>query len=203
MQPAGRMRPELRSGTDRRWRSMERMVARARARELAANAHVIRQLQPSSMTTTELVTLPLAVLGAVLGVINTWRGLDRDRVKLRVVPKIALAATPGLDPRPRLCIEVTNLSTFAVTISEVGFLQRGTDHRMALVQPILPDGGPFPRRLEARSGFTAYFAPGAEAREGFANVTKAYARTECGEWRHGKSKALSAFVKARLITPAA
>jgi hypothetical protein len=155
------------------------------------------------MTTTELITLPLAVLGAVLGVINTWRGLERDRVKLRVVPKIAYPATPGLDPRPRLCIEVTNLSTFPVTISEVGFLQRGTDHRMALLQPILPDGGPFPRRLEARHGFTAYFAPGAEARDGFENVTKAYARTECGEWRHGKSKALSALMRGKVAEPAA
>jgi hypothetical protein len=32
----------------------------------------------------EVVTLPLTVLGAVLGVLNTWRAMDRDRVKLRV-----------------------------------------------------------------------------------------------------------------------
>jgi hypothetical protein len=151
--------------------------------------------QISIMTTTELITLPLAVLGAVLGVINTWRSLDRDRVKLRVVPKIAYMVTPASPTPPQLCIEVINLSAFPVTVTEVGFLARGSEKRMALVQPILLDGEPFPRRLEPRSGFTAYFAPGAENRPDFGKVRKAYARTECGEWRHGKSKALSAWIE--------
>lgn len=34
----------------------------------------------------QAITLAIAVLGAVLGVINTWLGLDKSRVKLRVAP---------------------------------------------------------------------------------------------------------------------
>jgi hypothetical protein len=105
-----------------------------------------------TMTTTELITLPLAVVGAVLGVINTWRSLDRDRIKLRIVPKVAYPV--GMtDTRPRLCIEVINLSSFPVTVAEVGFLLRGSDKKLVLIQPIFADGGSFPRRLEGRSGF--------------------------------------------------
>lgn len=33
------------------------------------------------MTPKEVVTLAIAVVGAVLGVINSWHGFDRDRVK--------------------------------------------------------------------------------------------------------------------------
>jgi len=39
------------------------------------------------MTVTESITLSIALVGAVLGVINTWHQLDRSRVKLRVTPK--------------------------------------------------------------------------------------------------------------------
>jgi len=46
MQPTGRIEPELRSGTDRRWRSVERRIVWARSLKLAADAHFVRQ-QPT------------------------------------------------------------------------------------------------------------------------------------------------------------
>jgi hypothetical protein len=35
---------------------------------------------------TQAITLSVAVLGAVLGVINTWQGLNKSRLKLKVKP---------------------------------------------------------------------------------------------------------------------
>lgn len=150
------------------------------------------------MTTTELITLPIAVVGAVLGIVNTWRGLDRDRLKLRVIPKIALPAG-GLDRRQRLCIEVINLSTFPVTINEVGFHLKGTTSRWALVSPTLLDGGKFPRRLEPRSAFTAYFDPGPESDPGFPLIAKAaYASTDCQETKTGSVKNILRMLRHQL-----
>jgi hypothetical protein len=53
-------------------------------------------------------------LGAVLDVLNTWKAYDRDRPKLRVIPKHAIPVGTA-DPRVTFCIEVVNLSTFALT----------------------------------------------------------------------------------------
>jgi hypothetical protein len=135
----------------------------------------------------QAITLAIALLGAVLGVINTWHGLDRSRVKLKVRPAHAIAvgaANPELD----FCIEVTNLSAFAVTVHDVGVFYRGTKSRGSFVMPVLADGGSWPRRLEPRSSVTVYgqrpiSQPGRR-------IKCAYARTECGATKTGTSPAL-------------
>lgn len=144
--------------------------------------------------TKEQITFGLGLLGAVLGVINLWRAFDRDRVKLRVTPKTAMFIG-SRDERDRLCIEVTNLSTFSVTVCEVGLKFWFHDTRMSMYRPILPDGKPWPRRLEPRETVTAYCEP--EVAEVFRDrfVRRAFARTECGEWRYGNSKALKGYAK--------
>lgn len=139
------------------------------------------------MTWTGAITLAIAVLGAALGIINTWHSINDRRVKLRVRPLWGLGLQQTL-----FGIEVTNLSTFAVTLDDVGFLfgrpTTSTPERACFMQPILTDGGPWPRRLEPRSSVTAY-----------TDVTHlplgrsfwaAYARTACGELRHARSPAL-------------
>lgn len=95
------------------------------------------------MTTLENITLAIAVLGAVLGLMNTWYALDRTRVKLRVRPKHAFPVGAA-DPRLTFCIEVTNLSAFAVTIEETGVFYKGTESRGAYAYPVLIDGGTWP-----------------------------------------------------------
>lgn len=138
------------------------------------------------MTVTDAVTLAIALLGAVLGVVNTWQALDKSRVKVRVRPKHAIPVGAA-DPRITFCIEVTNLSDFAVTIDEVGVFYRGTDARGAYTPPLLLDGKPWPRRLEARSSVTVY-GQSPKAKPGHP-LTCAYARTECGVTRTGTSPA--------------
>lgn len=137
------------------------------------------------MSTIQGITLAIAVLGAVLGVINTWQSLDKSRVKLRVRPKHAIPVG-ATDPRLTFCIEVTNLSAFAVTVDETGVFYRGTDKREAYTQPVLLDGKGWPRRLEARSSVTVYGQP--PAADGHP-LKCAYARTECGVTRTGTSPA--------------
>jgi hypothetical protein len=140
----------------------------------------------TTMTILQAATLAIAVLGAVLGLINTWHQLDRTRVKLRVVPKHVIPYGAA-DSRLTFCIEVTNLSAFAVTVEEAGVFYKGTDSRGAYTQPILIDNGPWPRRLESRESVTVYGQP-PSVKPGYP-LKCAYARTTCGVVRRGNSPA--------------
>ena len=135
----------------------------------------------------EGVTLSIAVLGAVLGVINTLHNINKTRVKLKVIPKHAIPVG-GMDPDLRMCIEVINLGSIAVTIQDVGVFYYGTKKRGAIIQPVFADGGGWPQRLEPRSALTVY-CQRAYSPEGH-KIRTAYARTECGVTKKGSSKAL-------------
>lgn len=80
-----------------------------------------------AVTLFQAVTLAVAFLGAVLGIINTWHGLDKSKVKLKQ-PAHAIQYG-GADPLIGLSIQITNLSAFAVTIEEVGMLYHGKTSR--------------------------------------------------------------------------
>ena len=139
------------------------------------------------MTLIEAITFAIAVLGAALGVINTWRAIDASRVKLKVVPGHAIPVG-GMDPSLRFRIAVTNLSAFPLTIREVGVLYRGTGDRDVVISPFLADGGSWPRRLEPRSSVSVFsqrphLLPGHPIR-------CAYAETDCGVIKYGNSPAL-------------
>ena len=135
----------------------------------------------------QAITLAIAVLGAVLGVINTWLGLDKSRVKLKVAPAHAIPVG-GADPRLKFSLTVTNLSAFAVTIDDAGVFYSHTKRRGSLIQPVIADGGPWPRRLEPRSSVTLYaHRPGPSDGR---SIKSAYARTACGVTKTGTSPAL-------------
>jgi hypothetical protein len=138
----------------------------------------------------DMTTIALAALGAGLGVMNTWNALSQRRVRLVVRP------TSAIDPngqRPTmLSIAVTNLSSFPMTINEVGYTGSGgamRGKRAMIFQPHVIDGKPWPRRLESREAVSLYF--------GVENVPRdpsllawAYAGTECGVYAYGGSPAL-------------
>jgi len=140
----------------------------------------------------EAITLSIAVLGAVLGIINTWRAIDSSRVKVRVEPGHA-RPVGGANPAIKFYIAVTNLSGFPITIDNVGFLFRGTDHRAVLVDYVLADGGTLPRRLEPRSSVTAYCDTPKPLREH--PIKCAYAKTACGVTCTGTSPALKQVIR--------
>jgi hypothetical protein len=152
------------------------------------------------MSTLDAITLSIAVLGAVLGIVNTWHALSLRMVRLVVRPSAAVRIGAGAFkstihvPPPGtvadLCIEVTNLSAFAVTIDEVGLLPRRGKVRQAIPRPILADGGAWPRRLQPRESVSTYCDPGSVADT--VQVKCAYATTACGHTAKASSPALRA-----------
>lgn len=139
------------------------------------------------VTLLQLLTFSIAVLGAVLGIINTWHNIDKTRVKLKVSPARAVHG-PGPYRHLTLSIEVTNLSAFAVTIYEAGVFYSGSDTRAVIPNPILTDGGKWPRRLEPRSSVSILSEKPANTRE--RKIKCAFAKTQCGSLIKGNSKAL-------------
>ncbi len=153
------------------------------------------------LTWKELLTFGLAAVGAVLGVINTWSGLRKDRVSLQVIPSLSRRIQGGLVSSKSdigmlpdahyLRIEVINLSGFPVTIEEVGFTRRFRGlrtNRWAVPQPLFFDNRPWPRRLEARDSFQAYVQ--IDQLVGHSDFGRAYAMTACGRVRYGSSQVL-------------
>ncbi len=126
-------------------------------------------------------------LVAVLGIINTWHALDQSRVKLKVLPAQAFPVG-GAPESIDVSVTVTNLSSFPLTVNEVGFYFKGLAHddkRAVFTDPVLLDGGPWPRRLEPRSSVSVFGelpdpAPGLKLR-------CAYATTDCGTTKEGDS----------------
>ncbi len=147
----------------------------------------------NEITLFQAITLAVAVIGAALGLINTWHMIDRTQVKLRVSLGRAMLIGGGIEGGPDIGIEVTNLSSFPVTLSEVGVNYKGTNERGVFIQPLFADHGVMPRRLEPRSSITAYGntpdpIPGHPIR-------CAYAKTQCGVVGTGVSPALKAIVR--------
>lgn len=102
----------------------------------------------------QLITTALAVLGAVLGVLNAWRNWAHDRVNVRVL----VSLTDDEDLPPDLCITVRNLSRFPVTIRHMSLNVTGESGYYHIWAPRSSDGQTLPVRLEPRTCFT-YFLP--------------------------------------------
>lgn len=140
----------------------------------------------------DFLTIGAAVLGAGLGIMNTWSAISKNRVRVRVSPAHAIAVPHGED---MFSIEVTNLSTFPLTLCEVGFTDDSNTikkrNRIAAIDPLLLDKKPWPRRLESRESVSVFFKPSFhELRAKRMGLGKAYARFQCGEVAYGDSPAL-------------
>ena len=147
-------------------------------------------------------------IGAVLGIMNTWRQMQREKVCLRVTPMLVVPQENGnifsttnnilheiaTDEESGFGIEVVNLSEFAVTISHVGFLQKNGKLDPLIDAQTLNYEDRSPQRLEPRTVYRLTFSLSQELCD-WKNVKKAYAKTQCGEMRYGNSEALKGVVK--------
>jgi len=146
-------------------------------------------MDPSTLAWEDIVTVGLAGVGAVLGVMNTWNALSQRRLRLVVRP---MFAHPNNGGPPMISIAVTNLSNFAVTVTEVGFVGKGgakRGRRAMVVHPQIIDGKAWPRRLQPREAVSTYFDVTEVALDPTL-LRKAYAGTECGEYVYGTSPSL-------------
>jgi len=140
---------------------------------------------------TAITGVAFGLLGAVLGVLNTWRSFDRDRVRVRVVP-LGYIQEGGVSG---VCIEIVNLGFVPITVSQVGFTISGSDKQIIPLDLFYGHGERLPHRLEARTAFTAYLRAGAEKHPRFATVKSAFVTTACGRRFTGRSKSLRRFVE--------
>jgi hypothetical protein len=162
------------------------------------------------MTSIQIITLVTAIVGAicgicgaVLGVINTCTQLSRNRVRLKVIPKVAYMVTEtdvvacakptALQARiaekgapSRLCLEIINMSEFAVTVSDAGF-GRANKTRHVIFRPEVSPGKTWPTRLEPHEAVTLYLAIGDSLKPSITHDAVAYAKTDCGKVFYGTS----------------
>jgi hypothetical protein len=142
----------------------------------------------------DAATLAIAVVGAVLGIINLWRSISHDKAKVKVIPVHAFAVG-AMDERVDFGIEVVNLGAVAVTVREVGLFHNGTGTRSVLTAPVMMDGGTLPRRLEPRTSIALYGRT--DQINGRSHAIRcAYAKTDCGMTIRGNSGALKQISEA-------
>lgn len=131
-------------------------------------------------TILQLATLAIAVVGAVLGVINTWNSISERKPRARV-RFLNLYGGPDVE-HFGYSIEVTNLSAFPLTINEVGFSLSPwwkTDIERLLLHPDDRFGSSTPRKIEPREQVDFRFLGQMQGRSPKL-IRSAYAKTACG-----------------------
>ncbi|HEY1606574.1 MAG TPA: hypothetical protein VGF77_13360 [Allosphingosinicella sp.] len=152
----------------------------------------------------DVVALTLGGVGAVLSIINTVNAMQREKVRLRVrlmnVMPVPRGAPIGYS------IEITNLSTFAVTVEEAGFVYgwrfssaKRNVHAALLNFHLAQGSAQLPARMEPRSSISLYFDPSPLKVDD--RIGRFYVRTACGVHRHGYTPAVASL--RRQIGPAA
>jgi hypothetical protein len=139
------------------------------------------------------VTLGVALLGALLGIINLLRAIGHDRIRLHV--SAGFYARPP-DMRPGIYIEAVNLGYLSVTVSQIGFLLSDARKQIAFPDLFFLRQESLPYRLEPRAMLTAYVPAGRQDDPAFASVTRAFAKTACGLTFTGTSPYLKDCIKA-------
>ena len=140
------------------------------------------------------VTLGIAVAGLLLSIRNAWRDHRRDKMRLRVVPKVSFPLGPTPHAQPCFAFEIINDGVFPVTVDDVGFLFIDTKRRGALSSSLVLDEGSWPRRLEPHASVTVYSAGVESLGIDFRRIKCAYVTAASGKVFRGHSKALKAVV---------
>ena len=143
---------------------------------------------------TAIVGATCGLLGAILGIINIWHKMRRDKIRLKIIPIHVIPVRSIASANVDFGIEVVNLSEFAITITDVGFIL--SNKKKATLSPVDSIDQPqkLPVRLEPRTSYKKYFSKSV-IDTGRAGIKSAYANTECGETLTGTSGALKQIAK--------
>ena len=142
---------------------------------------------------TAIVGAVCGVSGAILGIINTWHQLSKNKVRLKVTPSHAIPVGSLANYNINFGIEVVNLSDFPVTISDVGFLLQNKQRATLSTVDSFEQPQNLPVRLEPRTTYNNYFNIN-QARLP-KEVECAYVTTQCGKLITGTSGALKQKIK--------
>jgi hypothetical protein len=143
---------------------------------------------------TAIVGAVCGVLGAVLGVINTWHQIQTNKVRLKVTPQFVFPVGPLEGSEINFGIDVINQSGFPLTIVDVG-LNLSDGRKIPIVASVSCDiPSQLPIRLESRSSYSKMFNI-LSLDDHLAQVVSAYARTGCGVVETGTSGALKQLVR--------
>ncbi len=123
-------------------------------------------------------TFGIAVLGAVLGVMNTWLHWRKECVRLRVIGKSIINAPFPEAGNDRFKVEVVNLSAFPVVIEKMVFYRRRWWFFKKEVLSI--ENEQLPKTLGARKKFEWDYFQGMESADALKNAWKVGAKTEHG-----------------------
>lgn len=137
-----------------------------------------------------LITFGIAVVGAILGIINTVYAIDKDRVKLKVRPVFGVTTGAPHLKEEYIGIEIINLSTFPISISQAGFMLGRTKQRAAILRPLTTQGVIYlPYKLPSREKITLYADYDYVVNDPML-IKCAYCETDCARLVKGKSKLL-------------
>lgn len=138
---------------------------------------------------TAIIGAICGVAGAILGVLNTWHNLRRDRVRLSVRPYHAIPV--GLNIAPiNFGIEVINLSEFPIVLEDIGFqLLANKRATLSLLTHSIETPSKLPCKLEPHTAYSSRFHT-TDVHLDFGHIECAYARTQCGITIRGTSPAL-------------
>ena len=118
------------------------------------------------------ITLVIAVLGALLGIYNTWRATKRDNVCVKLRPKVVTQKNGD----NWLAVDLINLSVFPVTITGISLTFRGGKESVSFSNL----GVELPKRLESRAMLSATFPAPASQLPDFHRIVGIHAETACG-----------------------
>lgn len=139
-----------------------------------------------------VITLAVALLGAALGILNTWQSFYRNRLRVSVSPRKAIAA----GQEPRLCFEIVNRGYLPVTISGIGLRLRRPRHRhyFAFLARTI-DGAALPQRMEPRTSMTLFMPIDADHDPLIREARDAFVTTACGRTFRGNSQTLRSHIR--------
>ena len=152
----------------------------------------------------DLVVGFCAVIGMFMGIKNYLNDRKKDRVNLKITPKVKGKGPNGqslfivsesefdIETSANLfAIEIVNLSAFPLVISEVGLMSQATMDKVIIPFPLITGEGKLPHKLTERDSITIYGSLDDIAQSQLiGTLNLAYVKTACGHTESSTSVAL-------------